>query len=150
MGARGGKRWDRRSLPLPSSAVRHPPALPACAAVNIEIYYTRAFHHLLHMQGCTLLLNEEKKKQRKRKRFFLLHCMCVWGIQQHTLIHGDHKTLRCYWRLVNQNKWCNGIKRLGCVNGFSIHMAADRVRIIHFWSQQRETLLYHISIVAEF
>lgn len=76
--------------------------------------------------------------------------MCVWGIQQHTLIHGDHKTLRCYWRLVNQNKWCNGIKRLGWVNGFSIHMAADRVRIIHFWCQQRETLLYHISIVAEF
>lgn len=80
---------------------------------------------------------------------FLLLCgMCVWGLQQHTLIHVDHKTLRCSWRLVNHNKWCNGIKRLGCVNGFSTHMAAETVRIIQFWCQQRKTLLYHISIVA--
>lgn len=32
-------------------------------------------------------------------------------MQQHTLIRGDHKTLRCYWWLVNHNKWCNSIRR---------------------------------------
>lgn len=151
VGHEGGKRWDRRSFPPTLLCDIH--QLPACAAVNIEIYYTRAFHHLLHVQGCTVLLNKKKKRerQRKKKKMFLLLCgMCVWGMQQHTLIHVDHKTLRCYWRLVNHNKWCNGIKRLGCVNGFSTHMAADRVRIIQFWCQQRETLLYHIFIVAEF
>lgn len=29
-------------------------------------------------------------------------------------------------------------------------MAADRVRIIQFCCQQREILLYHVSIVSEF
>lgn len=63
----------------PYSAVRQPPALPACAAVNIEIYYTRAFHHLLHMQGCTLLLNRLKKggEQEKVKENVSLPC-CVF------------------------------------------------------------------------
>lgn len=65
MGHEGGKRWDRRSFPPTLLCDIH--QLPACAAVNIEIYYTRAFHHLLHVQGCTVLLNKKKKKRAPEK-----------------------------------------------------------------------------------
>lgn len=101
-GARGGKWWDRRSLLLFYSAVCHPPTLPACATVNIEIYYTLAFHHLLHtLRTCAAHLVFEFKK--KRKFVFAALYVCL-RMQQHTLICGDHKTVRCYWWLVKKKK----------------------------------------------
>lgn len=108
-GARGGKWWDRRSLLLFYSAVCHPPTLPACATVNIEIYYTLAFHHLL--RTLRTVLRTLFFLLKKKRKFVLLHCMSVWGCSSVLWFHRDHKTLRCYWWLVNQNKWCNSIKR---------------------------------------
>lgn len=97
-GAWGGKWRDRRSLLLFYSAACHPPTLPACAAVNIEIYYTLAFHHLLHTPRTRAATPCYWIKKRRI-------CFAVYlRMEQHSLIYRAHTIFRCYWWFGCNNK----------------------------------------------
>lgn len=90
----------------------------------IHKLFTICFTHwetVLH----TLLLNE------KRRFVFAPLYVCL-RMRQHALICGNRKTLRCYWWLVNHNKWCNSFtrafksqkaERFFFFNALSIHRA---------------------------
>lgn len=116
-GAWGAKWWDRRSLLLFHSAVRHPAALTACAAVNTEIYYSPSASRTLGNHRCTPCnsIREEEEEEKNTSihafwKFAFAAPFALW-MQRDTLIRGDLKTLRCFWWLVNHNKWCNRITR---------------------------------------